>query len=70
MGAMAATSVPFPRADACPPLYRPRNPSLGSLYQLLESHNETVKSVWEERIVNFKPLRRPRAGILRHWKLC
>jgi len=49
MGAMAATSVPFPRADACPPLYRPRNPSLGSLYQLLESHYETVKSVWEDR---------------------
>ena len=24
----------------------------------------------ERRIVNFKPLRRPRAGILRHWKLC
>ena len=42
MGAMAATSVPFPRADACPPLYRPRNPSLGSLYQLLESHYETA----------------------------
>ncbi len=49
MGAMAATSVHFPRADACPPRYRPRNPSLSSLYQLLESHYETVKSVWEDR---------------------
>ena len=49
MGAMAATSVPFPKADACPTRYRPRNPRLSSLYQLLESHYETVKSVWEDR---------------------
>jgi len=49
MGTMAATSVPFPRADACPPRYRPRNPSLSSLYQLFESHYERVKSVWEDR---------------------
>jgi len=49
MGAMAATSVHFPRADACPPRYRPRNPSLSSLYQLLEAHYERVNSVWEDR---------------------
>jgi len=49
MGAMAATSVLSPKADACLPRYRPRNPSLSSLYQLLEAHYESVKSVWEDR---------------------
>ena len=49
MGAMAATPALSPKADACPPRYRPRNPRLSSLYQLLESHYETVKSVWEDR---------------------
>ena len=49
MGAMAATPALSPKADACPPRYRPRNPRLSSLYQLLESHYESVKSVWEDR---------------------
>ncbi len=46
---MAATSALLLTADACPPLYRPRNPRATFLYQLLESHYETVKSIWEER---------------------
>lgn len=49
MGAMAATPALFPKADACPPLYRPRNPRASSLYQLFDSHYETVKAVWEDR---------------------
>ena len=30
-------------------MYRPRNPRASPLFQLLETHYETVKSVWEER---------------------
>ena len=49
MGAMGATPALLPNADVCPPRYRPRNPRATSLYQLLESHYETVKEPWEER---------------------
>ena len=49
MGAMAATRGFLPGADVCPPRYRPRNPRATALYQLLESHYETVKGMWEER---------------------
>ncbi len=49
MGVLAATPALSPKADACPPRYRPRNPRLSSLYQLLESQYESVKSVWEDR---------------------
>ena len=38
-----------PPKDNCPPVYRPRNPRASSLYQLFDSHYETVKAVWEER---------------------
>ena len=31
------------------PLYRPRNPRKTALYQLLETHYEDVRAVWEER---------------------
>ena len=30
-------------------MYRPRNPRASPLFQLFETHYETVKSVWEER---------------------
>ena len=38
-----------PPSDDCPPMYRPRNPRASPLFQLFETHYETVKSVWEER---------------------
>ena len=31
------------------PLYRPRNPRKTPLYQLMETHYEDVKALWEER---------------------
>ncbi|MFQ5512785.1 MAG: transposase zinc-binding domain-containing protein, partial [Candidatus Krumholzibacteriia bacterium] len=46
---MAATPGFLPRAEPCPPRYRPRTPRATSLYQLLEAHYETVKGLWEER---------------------
>jgi hypothetical protein len=49
MGAMAAAPASFPQAEDCPPLYRPRNPRAAPLYQLLETHFETLKRQWEER---------------------
>ena len=49
MGAMAAPPAFLPRAQPCPPRYRPRNPRATSLYQLLETHYDTVKGLWEER---------------------
>jgi ribosomal protein S27E len=49
MGTVAATPAVLSRAELCPPRYRPRNPRATSLYQLLETHYETVKGLWEER---------------------
>jgi hypothetical protein len=49
MGMAAAPSTLPSRAGGRPPLYRPRNPRASSLYQLLDSHYESVKSLWEER---------------------
>jgi hypothetical protein len=49
MGAMAAAPASFPQAEDGPPLYRPRNPRATPLYQLLETHFETLKRQWEER---------------------
>ena len=48
MGALAATAALGPRPEGCPPLYRPRNPRASSLYQLLDTHYDTLKAVWEE----------------------
>ncbi len=49
METVAATPARVPPTDDCPPIYRPRNPRASSLYQLFDSHYETVKAVWEER---------------------
>ena len=49
MGSVAARAGPPPQALACPAAYRPRNPRATSLYQLLETHFETLKRLWEER---------------------
>ena len=49
MGTAAASSTFASHAGGSPPLYRSRNPRASSLYQLLDSHYETVKSLWEER---------------------
>jgi hypothetical protein len=38
-----------PRALACPAAYRPRDPRQSSLFQLLETHFETLKRLWAER---------------------
>ena len=46
---MAASPGRVPPKDDCPPIYRPRKPRASSLYQLFDSHYETVKAVWEER---------------------
>lgn len=49
MGVMAATPA-FPvGADICARRYRQRNPRATPLYQLLETHYDTVKGTWEER---------------------
>jgi hypothetical protein len=52
MGSLAARAGPPPPALACPAAYRPRNPRATSLYQLLETHFETLKRLWEERFEN------------------
>ncbi len=44
-----ATPALGPPSDGCPPMYRPRDPRASPLFQLFETHYETVKSVWEER---------------------
>ena len=49
MDTVAAIPLIVPPKDDCPPVYRPRNPRASSLYQLFDSHYETVKAVWEER---------------------
>ena len=49
MGSVAAGAGLPPQAFACPAAYRPRNPRQSSLYQLLETHFETLKRLWEER---------------------
>ncbi|MGH9463011.1 MAG: IS91 family transposase [Vicinamibacteria bacterium] len=49
MGSAAAPLGSLPRADTCPAVYRPRNPRATSLYQLLDTHFETLKRRWEER---------------------
>jgi hypothetical protein len=49
MGSAAAPLGSFPRAELCPTVYRPRNPRASSLYQLLDTHFETLKRLWEER---------------------
>ena len=49
METLGATPALVPPSDGCPPKYRPRNPRASPLFQLLETHCETVKSVWEER---------------------
>ncbi len=52
MGAVAATPVLFPQADAPPPFFRPRNPRATPLFQLVESQYEHVKALWEDRFEN------------------
>jgi hypothetical protein len=47
MGSVAARAGPPPPALACLAAYRPRNPRATSLYQLLETHFETLKRLWE-----------------------
>jgi hypothetical protein len=49
---MAAAPALFPQVEACPPLYRPRNPRATPLFQLVEQHYEDVKSLWEDRFEN------------------
>ena len=49
MGPWAAPSACLPEARTAPPLYRPRNPRASSLYQLLDTHFETLKRLWEKR---------------------
>jgi hypothetical protein len=52
MGVIAATPAFTASADVCAPpyRYRQRNPRATPLYQILETHYETDKGVWEERI--------------------
>jgi hypothetical protein len=47
MGSVTARAGPPPQALAWPAAYRPRNPRATSLYQLLETHFETLKRLWE-----------------------
>jgi hypothetical protein len=47
MGSVTARAGPPPQALACPAAYRPRNPRATSLDQLLETHFETLKRLWE-----------------------
>ena len=49
MDTVGATPALVPPSDECPPKYRPRNPRASPLFQLFETHYETVKAVWEER---------------------
>jgi len=50
MGNVAPARAGFPpQALACPAAYRPRSPRASSLYQLVETHFETLKRLWEER---------------------
>ena len=49
MGVIAATPSFAPRPGEFPAVYRARNPRVTPLYQLLESHFDTVKALWEER---------------------
>ncbi len=49
MDTLGATPALVPPSDECPPIYHPRNPRASPLFQLFETHYETVKSVWEER---------------------
>ncbi len=49
MDTLGATPALVPPSDECPPIYRPRNPRASPLFQLFETHYETIKSVWEER---------------------
>jgi hypothetical protein len=50
MGSVAAAAGLRPQtAPASPAAYRPRNPRASSLYQVLETHFETLKRLWEER---------------------
>jgi hypothetical protein len=51
MGVMAVTQAFTAGANVCsaPYRYRQRNPRATPLYQLLETHYETVKGNWEER---------------------
>ena len=48
---MAAPAL-IPKAEACPPLYRPRNPRTTPLFQLVEQHYDDVKALWEDRLEN------------------
>jgi hypothetical protein len=52
MGSAAAPTGFLPQPSACPAAYRPRNPRATSLYQLLETHFETLKRQWEARFEN------------------
>ena len=49
MDTVGPTPTLVPPSDECPPKYRPRNPRASPLFQLFETHYETVKAVWEER---------------------
>jgi hypothetical protein len=49
MGSAAAPVASLPQADACPTVYRPRNPRATALFQPVEAHYEDVKSLWEDR---------------------
>ncbi|MGH9463664.1 MAG: transposase zinc-binding domain-containing protein, partial [Vicinamibacteria bacterium] len=46
---MAASPALYPRADAHPPFFRPRNPRATPLFQLVEAHYDDIKSLWEDR---------------------
>jgi hypothetical protein len=49
MGSAAAPLRSLPQADACPKVYRFRNPRATALFQLVEAHYEDVKRLWEDR---------------------
>jgi len=49
MGSAAAPVGSLPQADACPTIYRPRNPRATALFQLVEAHYDHVKALWEDR---------------------
>lgn len=49
MGSAAVPAGLPPQAALCPVAYRPRNPRATSLYQILDTHFETLKRLWEER---------------------
>ncbi len=52
MGSAAAPAGSLPQADACPTVYRPRNPRTTPFFQLVEQYYDDIKALWEDRFEN------------------